>query len=74
MPDGVKLSAGWLIEQCGWKQNPHPTVGVYEHQALVVINRGGATGAEVLAFAAEVCNSVRTRFGVELKMEVNVIE
>ncbi len=72
--DGVKLSAGWLIEQCGWKQNPHPTVGVYEHQALVVINRGGATGAEVLAFAAEVCNSVRTRFGVELKMEVNVIE
>ncbi len=70
---GVKLSAGWLIEQCGWKQTPHPTVGVYEHQALVVINRGGATGAEVLAFATEVCSSVRARFGVELKMEVNVI-
>lgn len=70
---GVKLSAGWLIEQCGWKQNPHPTVGVYEHQALVVVNRGGATGADVLAFAKAVCNSVRERFGVELKMEVNVI-
>lgn len=71
---GVKLSAGWLIEQCGWKQNPHPTVGVYEHQALVVINRGGATGKEVMAFATAVCESVYTRFGVELKMEVNVIE
>lgn len=71
--DGVKLSAGWLIEQCGWKQNPHPTVGVYEYQALVLINRGGATGSQVLAFATEVCNSVRARFGVELKMEVNVI-
>lgn len=71
---GVKLSAGWLIEQCGWKNTPYLTVGVYEHQALVVINRGGATGSEVVAFATDVCASVKERFGVELKMEVNIIE
>ncbi len=70
---GVKLSAGWLIEQCGWKQNPHEHVGVYRHQALVVINRGGATGRDVLDFAAAVVKSVKEKFGVELCMEVNVI-
>lgn len=69
----VKLSAGWLIEQCGWKQKPHPTVGVYSHQALVVINRGGATGCDVLNFASAVVESVSEKFGVELNMEVNVI-
>lgn len=70
----VKLSAGWLIEQCGWKETPHEHVGVYKHQALVVINRGGATGQEVLDFASAVVASVKKKFGVELKMEVNVIE
>lgn len=69
----VKLSAGWLIEQCGWKKTPHEHVGVYEHQALVVVNRGGATGKEVLDFASAVVASVKEKFGVELKMEVNVI-
>lgn len=70
---GVKLSAGWLIEQCGWKGTPHEKVGVYKHQALVVINRGGAKGCDVLHFATAVCSSVKERFGVELNMEVNVI-
>ena len=70
----VKLSAGWLIEQCGWKNTPHEHVGVYQHQALVVINRGGATGKEVLDFASAVVASVKEKFGVELNMEVNVIE
>ena len=70
----VKLSAGWLIDRCGWKERPHKNVGVYKHQALVVINRGGAKGCEVLAFAAEVVASVKERFGVLLNMEVNVIE
>lgn len=70
----VKLSAGWLIDRCGWKERPHKNVGVYEHQALVVINRGGATGRDVLAFAAEVVASVKERFGILLNMEVNVIE
>lgn len=70
----VKLSAGWLIEQCGWKHTPHEHVGVYEHQALVVVNRGGATGKDILDFAAAVVESVKEKFGVELKMEVNVID
>lgn len=69
----VKLSAGWLIEQCGWKSKPHEHVGVYEHQALVVINRGSATGKDVIAFAAAVVASVKEKFGVELSMEVNTI-
>lgn len=69
----VKLSAGWLIEQCGWKNNPHEHVGVYEHQALVVINRGGATGNDVIKFAEAVVASVKEKFGVELHMEVNTI-
>ena len=74
LPSGdVKLSAGWLIEQCGWKKKPHEHVGVYSKQALVVINLGGATGNEVLAFASEVVESVRSKFGVNLNMEVNVI-
>lgn len=70
----VKLSAGWLIEQCGWKQTPHEHVGVYERQALVVVNRGGATGKDVLDFARAVVKSVKEKFGVELSMEVNVID
>lgn len=69
----VKLSAGWLIEQCGWKETPHEHVGVYKHQALVVINRGGATGRDVLDFASEVVASVKDKFGIELNLEVNVI-
>ncbi len=75
LPSGeVKLSAGWLIEQCGWKQTPHEHVGVYKHQALVVVNLGGATGRDVLGFASAVVASVKEKFGVELNMEVNVIE
>ena len=74
LPTGdVKLSAGWLIEQCGWKQTPHEHVGVYKHQALVVVNLGGATGREVLNFAQAVVASVKEKFGVCLNMEVNAI-
>ena len=75
LPSGdVKLSAGWLIEQCGWKQTPHEHVGVYRHQALVVVNLGGAIGKEVLDFASAVVASVKDKFGVHLNMEVNVIQ
>lgn len=75
LADGsVKLSAGWMIEQCGWKENPYPNVGVYRHQALVVINLGSAKGNDVLEFASAVVESVEKKFGVLLNMEVNVIE
>lgn len=71
---GVKLSAGWLIDQCGWKQRSTPTVGVYPQQALVVVNLGGATGREVLEFAVMIQESVKEKFGVSITPEVNVIE
>jgi UDP-N-acetylmuramate dehydrogenase len=69
----VKLSAGWIVEQCGWKTTPHEHVGVYKNQALVIVNLGGATGQDVLDFAHAVVESVKEKFGIELHMEVNVI-
>ncbi len=74
LSDGnVKLSAGWMIEQCGWKNTPHEHVGVYSKQALVIINRGGASGCEVIEFANAVVASIKEKFGVILQMEVNLI-
>jgi UDP-N-acetylmuramate dehydrogenase len=69
----VKLAAGWLIEQCGWKGKRIGNVGMHEKQALVLVNYGGASGGELLAHAVSVRESVFKKFGVELEMEVNII-
>ncbi|HRD87341.1 MAG TPA: UDP-N-acetylmuramate dehydrogenase [Accumulibacter sp.] len=69
-PDGrLKIAAGWLIEQAGWKGRDLGRVGMYEKQALVLVNRGSALGSEVMALARAVQDAVRQRFAVELAME-----
>ena len=69
-PDGrVKLAAGWLIEQAGWKGKALGPVGMYEKQALVLVNLGGATGNDVKRTMAAVQADVLARFGVSLTPE-----
>lgn len=69
----VKVPAGWLIEQCGWKGKQVGNTGSHKQQALVLVNYGGATGIEVLTLAQEIHNSVLEKFGIEIIPEVNVV-
>ncbi len=69
----VKLAAGWLIEQAGWKGRDLGRAGTYEHQALVLVNRGRATSDDVMGLAAAIRAAVLERFGVELRMEPRLI-
>ena len=70
---GIKVPAGWLLEQCGFKGYRKGTAGVSEHHALVLINRGGATGSELHQLAMEMRDRAFTEFGITLEPEVRVI-
>ncbi len=74
LPDGrVKIPAAWLIEQSGWKARSLGPVGMHHAQPLVMVNLGGATGADVVALTRAVTDDVHRRFGIELHCEVNFI-
>ena len=74
LPDGrVKIPAGWMIDQCGWKGKALGPAAVHDKQALVLVNRGGAEGSDIIALSDAVRAAVREKFGIDIHPEVNFV-
>ena len=71
--DLEKIPAGWMIEQCGWKGRALGAAGVHDRQALVLVNRGGATGADIVRLCETIQEDVEAKFGIRIHPEVNII-
>lgn len=71
--DHEKIPAGWMIDVCGWKGRTLGRAGVHDKQALVLVNRGGATGNDIVALCEAIRRDVRDKFGIEIHPEVNVV-
>lgn len=69
-----KVPAAWMIERAGWKGFRRGAVGVHENQALVLVNYGGGTGAQVLELCRDICRDVEEKFGVAISPEVNIVD
>jgi UDP-N-acetylmuramate dehydrogenase len=69
----VKVPAGWLIEQCGWKGKRTGNIGVHQHQALVLVNYGGGKGNDLWQLALQIQRSVKEKFNIDIHPEVNVV-
>ena len=70
----VKIPAGWLIEQCGWKGFRGPHASVHDRHSLILVNSNGASGREIYELSVDIINSVFERFGIVLEREVNIIQ
>jgi UDP-N-acetylmuramate dehydrogenase len=71
--DHEKIPAGWMIDQCGWKGRSLGRAGVHDLQALVLVNRGGATGQDIVDLCETIRRDVRERFGIDIHPEVNIV-
>jgi UDP-N-acetylmuramate dehydrogenase len=68
-----KLAAGWLIEQCGWKGKEVGEVAIWRNQALVITNKGTASGKDIYNVSSQIIADVQQKFNVELEREVNIL-